>query len=287
MQLFNNRLRVDIAEPAALYHGTRFDWTGIVTQVSLDNRHTFCSVESRVAGQGTGGVGLCNEFGLFRPVNFDETQAGEAFLKIGVGLLTRPDEAPYDFQRTYDFTTFQVSTSYAKDAVRYVVHPDECRGYAVRLEKTVRLEDNRLHIEYALHNVGSRRIQTHEYNHNFLAINNAPIGPDYRLQSPVVFKGTKIPRSLDVQGCEVRWHKTPKSAFYYRDSHPQIEAQQPLWELIHEPSGAGVRESGDYALSMFALWGTAHVVSPETFVDIDVQPGQTQRWARRYEFFSV
>jgi hypothetical protein len=41
----------------------------------------------------------------------------------------------------------------------------------------------------------------------------------------------------------------------------------------------------DFAPSRVALWGRAHVVSIEVFVDHNLQPGEAQIWSRRYEFF--
>jgi hypothetical protein len=35
-----------------------------------------------------------------------------------------------------------------------------------------------------------------------------------------------------------------------------------------------------------AVWGEAHVLSAEVFVDIPLQPGEEKTWKHRYEFFS-
>jgi len=32
------------------------------------------------------------------------------------------------------------------------------------------------------------------------------------------------------------------------------------------------------------VWGTSHVISVEIFNAVNVQPGQVQKWTRRYEF---
>lgn len=36
-------------------------------------------------------------------------------------------------------------------------------------------------IDYSLENNGEKRIETKEYCHNFISINNAKIGPEYNL----------------------------------------------------------------------------------------------------------
>jgi len=81
------------------------------------------------------------------------------------------------------------------------------------------------------------------------------------------------------------WNDIPSQAFYARVE----EVEQPkgaAWELVHQPSGVGVREWSDFQVSAIALWGLGHVVSPEVFIQIAVQPGETQCWSRRYEFFA-
>jgi hypothetical protein len=45
-----------------------------------------------------------------------------------------------------------------------------------------------------------------------------------------------------------------------------------------------VREYDDFTPARVALWGTKHVASPEVYIDIDLEPGQSQTWTRRYEF---
>ncbi|MFD1908517.1 hypothetical protein ACFSQ7_37740 [Paenibacillus rhizoplanae] len=85
--LSNGVLTVEIAEVGA-YGGTRFDWTGFITGVTLEQGgHTFCVPESLVPGQGTGGIGLCNEFGISRAIGYEDAAAGEWFPKFGIGLL--------------------------------------------------------------------------------------------------------------------------------------------------------------------------------------------------------
>ena len=64
------------------------------------------------------------------------------------------------------------------------------------------------------------------------------------------------------------------------------QTEQPQFELLHTPSGVGMREFDDFSPCRVAVWGTRHVISAEIFYSIDVQPGEVQSWTRRYEFFS-
>lgn len=83
--LKNDRLLVEIAELGEAYQGTRFDGTGIITGVKLDGQHQFCVPESLTPGTGTGGIGICSEFGIKEAIGYEDTRVGEQFPKLGVG----------------------------------------------------------------------------------------------------------------------------------------------------------------------------------------------------------
>src|SRR4030043_185045 len=90
IKIHSDQLAVEIAQPGSLYSGPRFDWTGFITQVTLvspeGTRHTFCVPESLEPGKGTGGWGLCNEFGNDKAIGYTDAQPGAAFPKLGICL---------------------------------------------------------------------------------------------------------------------------------------------------------------------------------------------------------
>jgi hypothetical protein len=306
-------LTVDIARPGSVYAGTRFDWTAFITQVTLDSAagagHTFCVPESYEPGQGTGGIGLCNEFGIEEAIGYDEAQPGECFPKLGIGLLVKPEPPPetdsprgprrtgYNFFLPHEIAAkFPVQIDASETQVTFTIEPADCRGYAARLTKTVSVDGAELTIAYALENVGEKPIETTEYVHNFTGIDGHAMGPDYRLRLPYTIEFPPIPpefadrankmvEDLDFQGGDIRLKTAPQHPFYCRPlGFSKTDA--PQWELIHEPSGVGMREYDDFAPDRVAVWGMTHVISAEIFVPISIQPGETQCWMRRYEFFA-
>ena len=46
-------------------------------------------------------VGPCEEFGIEKPLGYDDAKVGETFLKIGVGELEKPKEEKYSFAKKY------------------------------------------------------------------------------------------------------------------------------------------------------------------------------------------
>ena len=323
IMLRSDRLAVEIVSPGTEYQGTRFDWTGFITQVTLDSSgstqpHTFCVPESLQPGQGTGGIGLCNEFGNDLAVGYADVRPGDLFPKLGIGLLRRPDEAAYNFFRPYEIAQpFPVEVDTAADRATFTVQPLDCRGYAVRLRKAITVHGNQVQIAYQLENVGRQPIVTNEYVHNFVGIDRHPMGPDYRLRLPYRIEiempsgvlGRMLPRFvrkllpaavlarverillrrmlgvLIIGDQEIGFRATPHQPFYCL-LKGFARSERPQWELVHLPSGVAMRETDDRAPSRVAVWGTTHVISAEVFVDVHVQPGETQAWTRRYEFLA-
>ncbi|MEK5475364.1 hypothetical protein NYE70_00265 [Paenibacillus sp. FSL R5-0407] len=293
-QLKNEQLVIEIAEPGD-YRGSRFDWNGFITDVTLlDGNHSYCVPESLVPGQGTGGAGLCNEFGIKEPIGYEDAPVGEPFPKLGVGLLTRPDDREYDFSRAYPVKPFATEIEIeGTRKITFRITPEDCRGYAVAVTKSVSIDNNRLTVEYLLHNTGTKPILTEEYCHNFFGIDGYPIGPDYVLKFPFeLFPWADEEETLaglifsKGNAGEVRWDHTPKDPFYFRLPGFDGNKYPWIWELLHNPSGAGVREISRFHVSAAAVWGIGHVVSPEMFIEVKLAPGEQKTWSRVYEFFA-
>ncbi|WP_334073856.1 MULTISPECIES: hypothetical protein [Paenibacillus] len=289
-RLKNEHLSIEIAEPG-VYRGARFDWTGFITGITLLNgNHTFCVPESLVPGRGTGGAGLCNEFGIETALGYDEIAAGGQFPKLGIGLLTRVDERKYEFFRDYPIRPFDVKVVRENKAcLTFHSLPKECNGFAASLSKRISVAGNRLEVAYSLRNTGTKVLSTEEYCHNFLGIDGHKIGRDYVLRFPFELTPTadeeQTMAGLSFERGEVRFPDQPQSPFYFRLPGFEGGRYPWIWELLHEPSGTGVRELSQFPVSKAAVWGEGHVVSPEIFIKVELAPGEEQRWTRIYEFF--
>ncbi|UJF32244.1 hypothetical protein [Paenibacillus hexagrammi] len=290
--LSNEDLNVEVAQVGG-YAGSRFDWTGFITQVQLkEGGHRFCTVEKMTDEPlKHGGAGLCGEFGIFKPIGYEDAEVGALFPKPGVGLLQRLEPNPYEFHAPYPIQPFHVDVSGDHRSISYLVHPVDCRGYSFHLAKRIRLQGSSIRIDYSLTNSGSKTIETQEYIHNFIRIDDHPIGPGYRLgfSFPIkigMMEPLYTPEVLQVSDQAVTFQEAVSQDFYCRLGG--FEGLNELsWELIHGPSRVGMRETALFPVSMIAVWGTSHVVSPELFIDLLLEPGETKRWSRRFEFFKL
>jgi hypothetical protein len=48
-----------------------------------------------------------------------------------------------------------------------------------------------------------------------------------------------------------------------------------------------MKEVTDFIPERINVWGHKHVISPELFVSIDLEPGKKQKWRRRYTFYHL
>ncbi|WP_215184966.1 hypothetical protein [Paenibacillus albidus] len=290
-KLSNGVLTVDIADQGE-YRGSRFDWTGFITQVTLERGgHTFCVPESLIPGEGSGGQGLCNEFGISRAIGYEGIKAGDWFPKPGVGLLQKLNDQPYSFTADYPVQPFAVKREESRHALGFTSEPLECGGYCMLFNKTISLQNDILTIQYKLENTGTKPIHTEEYMHNFIGINGMTTGPEFELRLPgnIVIEAPESSYTselLALSGDRLSWRTRPDRPFYCKLGGWEQAGETFAWELRHKPSGIGVRESGDFRIARMALWGEQHVISPEVFVNISLLPRQSKHWRRIYRFFS-
>lgn len=279
----NERLHVEIALPGKKYHYSRFDWTGFIVQITLDNKHTFCTPESFIQGHGTLGEGLCNEFGILEPIGYDEAEQGSYFPKIGIGLIEKRDTGVYEFPKFYNVKPFEVDMHWENSSVTFHSKPEPVNGYAVSLKKTLQLEDNTLSILYTLENCGEKPIHTTEYCHNFVAMNHTDMGPDYVLTLPVEGHMQSQSDVMEINPPTINLKYTPDYDFYAITQAPWKGVGKG-WELTHLASGVSMSETVDFEPVRLAVWGSKHVISPEIFIEIKLNPGETMSWSRRYVF---
>ena len=231
---------------------------------------------------------MCGEFDNQMKLGYDEAKPGEWFPKLGVGLLRRESEAPYQFMKVYEVRPYRIDVEQTDaSSVTFTVHPEECLGYAVRYRKRLTAEQGTLRVDYELVNRGARPVATNEYAHNFVCLDGKTVGPDYML----AFAGERS-SAFKVQVGDIRaeadrleWGSVPERDFYAR-LHPGGEgaAMPSGWTLTHRPSGLRMSEACGFGVELIAVWGMAHNVSPEMFAPVRIAPGETLTWSRTYRF---
>jgi hypothetical protein len=216
---------------------------------------------------------------------------GGWFHKIGVGLLKKQHKE-YLFHRNHLIKPADFDITYKNQKIKIICKSELINGYCYVLKKEITISENSFTIDYLLQNTGEKKIVTDEYVHNFMAINNALIGEDYTLKfpfpiNPSLFDETvnsenKVEIGLD----NITFNKTPEKQFFFSNLTGGKELQAE-WMLTNLKTGVGIKEVGNFKTNKINLWGWGHVISPELFFKISVDPKKTIEWSRKFEVFKI
>lgn len=289
--LKNKDLTIQIDLPDEGYGFSRFDWTGKISKVTFKNIPVSGRERPDNHDQDLFGRGFYNEFGIDSALGFEEAEMGGWFHKIGIGLLKK-DLPHYLFHKKHTIRPARFESKGDKEKIILTCRSEAFNGFSYVLKKEIRLEDGGFSILYRLHNTGDKKISTQEYDHNFMAIDEKLIGPDYVLRFPFEILPEKFGETVNLEGLvglgskSVEFNGTPREQFFFSNlsGDENVKAQ---WELIHLPSQVGIRETGSFETSKINLWGWRHVISPELFMRVEVDPGESIEWSRNYEAFST
>lgn len=289
--LRNSKLEIHIDMPLKNYNLSRFDWTGKITAVKYKNIFVTGVEDLNAESENDYGKGLYNEFGIETTIGYNETEVGDWFHKIGVGLLKK-DDTVYDFTKRYDIQPAIFNVKKKSNKIIIDCTSQSVNGYAYILKKEIELFESSFVITYVLKNVGKKLISTNEYVHNFLAINKDLIGSNYILKFPFQLKPELFRKTfnseekVEIESNKITFNNTPNKQFFfsYLSGNEKVDAS---WELINTKNNIGISEKGSFKTSKINLWGWKHVVSPELFFEINVEPGKSIEWTRTYRVYDT
>jgi hypothetical protein len=286
--LKNNNLILELELPGQDYIDSRFDWSGKITSVSYKG---ITVTGSEKEGVSECGKGFYNEFGIDQPLGYEQAGAGGLFHKIGVGLLKR-DVEDYDFFKSYEVEPADFTVVQKTDSIHLECLAAEHLGIAYLLTKEIVLTDNGFEIQYQLENTGTEPILTNEYCHNFLNLKKTPVGPGYRLKFPFELNRDTFDQIVNPEGKaefgerELVFSGTPQEAFFFSNlsGGKSVPAG---WSLENTDVGIGISETLSEPTKSVNLWGLGHVISPELFFNIDLEPGKEVVWTRAYSLYEL
>lgn len=286
---------VYLPDPSAgYYRGPRFDWSGMMASLRMDGHEFFGEWrEGRHDPLGNDFVvGPACEFGMGPdtgnppPIGYEESGPGGTFLKIGAGERRKPADAPYRFGAAYELQNAP------RWRVRWGQSWMECReeagleaGWSYRYAKRIDLfgDEPGMTIRYTLENTGRRRFRQTWYCHNFIRIDDRPIGPGYRLEVPFAARLVRAAgNAVAVRGNEMEVVQALGPA---EGMGALVEGYGPDAShnvvVVRGPTAA-LRIAGDAPVHAFNVFGTGRTICPELFVDIDLVPGAAFTWTDRY-----
>jgi hypothetical protein len=290
------------------YRGTRFDWSGVVYSLKYKGHDFYgpwyqevrpevvdfiydgakvvtgaaSSIPGPVEEHFTGGTAL----------GFEDARAGGTFIKIGVGILRRTDEKPYNHYTPYPVVDpGKWSVRKRADSIDFIQTLKSPDGYGYVYTKTLRLAPGaaRMTIEHKLKNTGTRLIETDTYNHNFLVVDGQGPKPGDKVTAAFNLK-TPAPLENDLAVIDA------KSLIYKKP----VEDKNRVFTMlegyskdakdfdftVEKANGTGFHVTANRPVTKAMLWSIRSVMSIEPYVSIQVEPGKETAWTLTYDYFA-
>ena len=267
------------------YRATRFDWAGVIPSLQYKGVEYFGQWFPRYDPKLHDSI--VGPVESFDPVGYEKAQPGGTFLRIGVGLLKRPDERDVNNFHTYEIADGGKWTSKpAKDHVEFT--HDLAGVYLYR--KVVRLDKDKLILEHSLKNTGKDLIETDVYNHDFYMIGRLPSGPEVTVQFQfephanqdmkgiTVLQGKNLAYSRELAGGESVYTEMDGFSPETKDYDIRVENRQ---------ARAGVHQTSDHGMSKLHFWSIRSTVCPEAYTHVRVEPGKEISWRVTFQFYSL
>jgi hypothetical protein len=293
-EISNDQVRMKLYLPDTIngyYRATRFEWSGIIASLEYDGHQYFG--EWKNVHDPFFHEDLCGPVeGSVNPgLGYREAKTGGHFVRIGVGVLEKPEEAEYRWDHTYEILNHgQWKIEKGGDWIEFthVLKSDIGYGYTYIKRIELKKEKPGFTITHTLKNTGAKKIEADQFNHNFFVIDGQTSGPDFVTTFPF-----RVSTPDDLKDLvKIRNNKL----LFNRELH-----QESIWLLIegykpdikdhnvfvrNRKTGAGIQFSVDKPLYRLAFWATTTTLCPENFIFISLDPGNEEKWTSDYTLYS-
>ena len=311
-EISNGLLRLRLYLPdakAGFYRGTRFDWAGVIGSAQYAEHDFFPQWFQRtdpnvhdfiydgadiVASPCTAITGPSEEFVTDgKALGFDEAKPGGTFIKIGVGVLRKPDNAKYDAYHLYELVDGgKWSVHREPDSVGFRQQiADPSTGYAYDYRKTVSVTKDQAQfvLDHSLRNTGTRAIHTSVYDHNFFYLDRKAPGPEFTITVPFSIQASPQPDQnfAEVRANQILFKKTlsGEDRVYFTIAGFGSDAKDYDIRIENRLAKVGVHITADRPLSRAALWSIRAPLSIEPFIQMTIEPGAEFTWRIKYDFY--
>jgi hypothetical protein len=148
-----------------------------------------------------------------------------------------------------------------------------------------------MEIAQSLKNTGTRPIKSSVYNHNFVRIDDQSTGPDYTIRTPFTIRQGKGDNRgpVEINGNRIVFPRPlageDEIVLFIEGFGDTAKDNELIFENTN--AGAGMRITGDRPLIRELLWSIRSVVTVETFIGFDIQPGGEFTWKNTFEYYEI
>lgn len=284
INLKNKFLKIGIYLPDTAhgyYRAARFDWAGVISSLQYKNHEYFGEWFNKhdpfVHDAITGPV---EEFSA---VGYEEVKAGGTFMKIGVGLLEKPDESQYRFSTKYkiiDHGIWKIEHNKSSVAFTHYLQSSGGYGYVYRKVLAIKSGSAEMILTHSIKNTGDKTISATVYDHNMFTIDNTTSGKNFTVTFP--FRPELKSQNNDSDSLLVL---VGNSIHFKRDFLKGEKAKIDLAGFGNSPddysitienvaTGAGVTITGSRPIYQLAYWCIPTVLSPEPFIRFNIAPNE-------------
>ncbi|HKD09094.1 MAG TPA: hypothetical protein VKB79_24540 [Bryobacteraceae bacterium] len=292
------KARLSLPDPQnGYYRATRFDWSGQIPDLEYKG-HTYFGMWNPApydpklhdAIMGPVEEFLTHDEGL----GYSEAKPGGTFIKIGVGVIRKPDEPKFQQFHTYEIVdNGKWTVTPHPDFIEFTqVVKDPSSGYAYEYTKIVRLVKGKpeMTLEHRLKNTGSKPIESDVYEHNFYMLDKQPTGPDVVVRFPFEVHAQRNFGGLaETRGKEIVYPKELQARESAQDELSGFGSDVKDYDIAEEnrKTGAGVRQTSDRPLTRIHYWSIRSTACPEAYIHMNIPPGKDFTWKIAYDFYAT
>lgn len=285
LKISNGTLTITLHAPDSAngyYRGTRFDWAGAFESIYY-RKCNYCEPWFESYSP-TAHDAICGPAEEFSPIGFESTKAGYPFLKIGVGILERPDDKPYDRFRLHRIIDEgKRLTESSSNFVRFThIIESKDTGYSYEYIKEIELvSKNGFAIKHSLRNTGTKILEGDVYNHNFFTLGLLRTGPSRKLRFPFTPDGNwredysevKFTEEGIIFEKELEKGQSVFSGNIHKAGKGFNDSPNSFF-LSEAQTGHHVKMDCDVSMSHAAFWAYHRIACIEPYIDFKIEPGK-------------
>lgn len=267
-------LQMLLQEPGeGLYLGTRFDRSGVFA--ALEREGVNYTERWNPSRDPFLHDNVCGPVDEFSAIGFEAAAPGEPFLKIGVGLLRRPDASPYDRFRLYEMADpgrWEVFSDGTTATFRHTLE-----GWCRYTKEIAVLSRNHFCIRHLLD--AGRPLSGDTYNHHFFTLGKLSTGPGRLVGTDFAAAGEwRAPYEsvvLERGGFRFRRSLEPGETVYMGGIHALSRLDTPYrFSLQEMENGCGVHISGNLPVDRAVFWANHRIACIEPYVLFSLREGE-------------
>lgn len=269
------------------YRATRFDWSGLIASLEWKGHQFFgqwkATHDPLVHEDLPGPV----EASVMPGLGYEEAKAGGSFIRLGVGVLEKPDEEQYRWDHTYKIVDpGKWVVSRGKDWIEFIQTLNGPNGWGYVYTKKISLKKDHpgFTISHVLKNTGEKTIKIDQFNHNFFMMDGDTTGREFVVRFPFnIATKNDLKGIVKTDGHNLRFVKDLREGTIWLELKGYgKDVSDHNITIFNTKSGIGVNYKVDKPLYRQVFWACPTTLCPENFILLDVPAGKTENWNSDY-----